>query len=156
MLRFDHVGVVVDDLDAVAAFFLALGFESEGWGVVEGETVDRINGLDGVRAELEMVRTPDGSGKLELVKYHAPADTRGAHPLPANRLGFRHIAIEVTQLDAIVEGLRDKGFETVGEVRDFADSYRLCYVRGPEGLIVELAEQIASERASQAAERLPD
>jgi catechol 2,3-dioxygenase-like lactoylglutathione lyase family enzyme len=85
---------------------------------------------------------------MELVKYHVPADNEGAHPLPANRLGFRHIAFEVNNLDTIVNGLRDKGFETVGEVRDFEDNYRLCYVCGPEGLIVELAEQIASEGAS--------
>jgi catechol 2,3-dioxygenase-like lactoylglutathione lyase family enzyme len=148
MLRFDHVGVVVDDLDAMAAFFLGLGFEREGRGLVEGEVVDKINGLDGVRAEVVMVRTPDGSGKLELVKYHAPADTKGVDPLPANRLGFRHIAIEVNDLNTIVDGLRDSGFDTVGEVRDFEDSYRLCYVRGPEGLIVELAERITSEGAS--------
>jgi catechol 2,3-dioxygenase-like lactoylglutathione lyase family enzyme len=148
-LRFDHVGVVVNDLDAVTAFFLGLGFECEGSRMlVEGETVDKINGLDGVRAELIMVRTPDGSGKLELVKYHTPTDNIGANALPANRLGFRHIAIEVNDLNAIVDGLRDKGFDTVGEVRDFEDSYRLCYVRGPEGLIVELAEWIASEGAS--------
>ncbi|WP_247003231.1 VOC family protein [Halosolutus gelatinilyticus] len=95
-LRFDHVGVVVDDLDAVAAFFLDLGFEREGGTLVEGESVDEINGLDGVRAEVMMVRAPDGSGTLELVKYHAPADNESAHPSPANRLGFRHIAIEVT------------------------------------------------------------
>ena len=147
-LRFDHVGVVVDDLDAVAAFFLDLGFEREGDALVEGESVDEINGLDGVRAEVVMVRAPDGSGKLELVKYHAPADNEGVRPSPANRLGFRHIAIEVDDLDTIVDGLRDDGFDTVGEVSDYEDIYRLCYVRGPEGLIVELAEQIASEGAS--------
>jgi catechol 2,3-dioxygenase-like lactoylglutathione lyase family enzyme len=143
MLRFNHVGVVVDDLDAVAAFFLGLGFEREGGALVEGESVDKINGLDGVRAEVVMVRTPDGSGRLELVKYRAPADTEGVHALPANRLGFRHIAIEVTDLDMIVDGLRDRGFDTVGDVSDFEDTYRLCYVRGPEGLIVELAQRIA-------------
>lgn len=148
MLRFDHLGVVVDDLDAAAAFFLDLGFELEGRGLVEGEAVDKINGLDGVRAELVMVRTPDGSGKLELVKYHAPANNNGPHPLPANELGFRHIAIEVNGLDTIVDGLRDKGFDTVGEVREFGGTYRLCYVRGPEGLIIELAEQVVSEGAS--------
>jgi len=148
MLRFDHVGVVVDDLEAVTAFFLALGFEREGGTLVEGEAVDKINGLDGVRAEIVMVRTPDGSGTLELVKYHAPADNTGPQPLPANRLGFRHIAIEVNDLDAIVNGLRDKGFDTVGEVCDFGDSYRLCYVRGPEGLIIEFAEKLASSEAS--------
>jgi catechol 2,3-dioxygenase-like lactoylglutathione lyase family enzyme len=147
-VRFDHVGVVVDDLDTAAAFFVVLGFEREAAMLVEGETVDKINGLDGVRAELVMVRTPDGSGKLELVKYHAPADNEVAHPLPANRLGFRHIAIEVNDLNTIVDGLRDKGFDTVGEVRDFGDTWRLCYVRGSEGLIVELAQRIVSEAAS--------
>lgn len=148
MLRLDHVGVVVDDLDAVAAFFLDLGFEREGGALVEGEAVDKINGLDGVRAEVVMVRAPDGSGKLELVKYHAPADNEGPHPVPANRLGFRHIAIEVDDLNTIVDGLRDKGFDTVGEVSNFEDTYRLCYIRGPEGLIVELTEQITAEGAN--------
>lgn len=148
VLRLDHVGIVVDDLDAVAAFFLALGCEREDGGLVEGQWVDKIVGLDGVRAEIVFVRTPDGSGKLELVKYHAPADHEGARPLPANRLGFRHIAFEVKDLDTIVNGLRDQGFDTVGEVREYEDMYRLCYVRGPEGLIVELAEQIAAEGAS--------
>ena len=142
MLRFDHVGVVVDDLEAAAAFFERLGFEREGVGLVEGEAVDKINGLDGVRAEVMMVRTPDGTGKLELVKYHAPADTDGPHPWPANRLGFRHICIEVDDINAIVGGLRDRGFDTVGEVCDYGNVYRLVYVRGPEGLIVELAEAI--------------
>src|SRR5689334_15933959 len=131
MLRFDHVGVVVDDLDAVAAFFVDLGFECGSRMRVEGEAVDGINGLDGVRAELVMVRTPDGSGKLELVKYHAPAGHEGAQSLPANRPGFRHIAVEVGDLNGIVDGLRDKGFDTVGQVRDYGGSYRLCYVRGP-------------------------
>lgn len=141
-LRFDHVGVVVDDLDAVAAFFLGLGFEQEGRVMGGGEVVDKINGLDGVRAELVFMRTPDGSGRLELVKYHTPADNQGAHPMPVNRLGFRHITLEVDDLNAIVAGLRDQGFDTVGEVRDYEDSYRLCYVRGPEGLIIEFAEQL--------------
>jgi catechol 2,3-dioxygenase-like lactoylglutathione lyase family enzyme len=147
-LRFDHVGVVVDDLDGVTAFFLALGFELEGRGLVEGELVDKISGLDGVRAELVFVRTPDGSGKLELVKYHEPADNTDTHPLPANRLGFRHITLEVNDLNTIVDGLRARGFDTVGEVCDYEDTYRLCYVRGPERLIIELAQQIASEGAS--------
>lgn len=147
-LRLDHVGVVVDDLDAVAAFFLDLGFEREGGTLVEGEWVDKINGLDGVRAEVVMVRAPGSSGKLELVKYHAPADSEGAHPLPANQLGFRHIAIEINDLNTIVDDLRDNSFDTVGEVRDFKDAYRLCYVRGPEGLIIELTEQIDPREAS--------
>jgi catechol 2,3-dioxygenase-like lactoylglutathione lyase family enzyme len=144
MLRFDHVGVVVEDLDAAAEFFVSLGFERDGGMVVDGEIVDRINGLDGVRAELVMVRTPDGTGTLEIVKYHAPDDGERPRPLPANRLGFRHICIEVEGLNAIVDRLREDGFDTVGEVADYGTSYRLCYVRGPEGLIVELAEKLTS------------
>lgn len=147
MLRFDHVGVVVDNLEAVAAFFLGLGFEQEGRVLGGGEVVDKINGLDGIRAELIFVRTPDGSGRLELVKYHAPADDQGARPAPVNRLGFRHITLQVDDLDAIVAGLREQGFDTVGEVRDYEDNYRLCYVRGPEGLIVEFAQRLAPEGA---------
>ncbi|HKP75575.1 MAG TPA: VOC family protein [Longimicrobiaceae bacterium] len=149
MLRFDHVGVVVNDLDAAVAFFLGLGFEREGSAVVEGEVVDRINGLDGVRAELVMVRTPDRTGKLEVIKYHSPASGESPHPLPANRLGLRHICIEVTDLPAIIERLRGEGYGLVGELRAFEEhNYRLCYLRGPEGLIVELAEKIAGGGAA--------
>jgi catechol 2,3-dioxygenase-like lactoylglutathione lyase family enzyme len=145
MLRFDHVGVIGDDLDAAIAFFLVLGFVQEGRTDVEGEIVDKVNGLDGVRAELAMVRTPDGSGRLEIVKYHAPADTEVPHPWPPNRAGFRHICIEVEDLNGIVAGLRAKGYDTVGEVQDYEEyAYRLCYLRGPEGLIIELAERIAA------------
>ena len=142
-LRFDHLGVVVEDLDAVTAFFVGLGFEPEGRWQVDGETVDRINGLDGVRADVAMVRTPDGTGKLELVRYLAPADDEGPRPWPANRHGFRHLCLEVDDLDGLVGRLREQGLDTVGEVRDYGDSYRLCYLRGPEGLIVELAERLA-------------
>jgi catechol 2,3-dioxygenase-like lactoylglutathione lyase family enzyme len=148
MLRFDHVGVVCDDVDVVAAFFLGLGFEREGATTVDGESVDKINGLDGVRADVMMMRTPDRTGRLELVKYHTPADTEGVHPLPPNRPGFRHIAIEVDDVNTVVDGLRDQGFDTVGEVCDYGNIYRLCYVRGPEGLIIELAQNTGSGRAS--------
>jgi len=142
MLRFDHVGVVFDDLDAAEAFFLALGFEREGGTVVEGETVDKINGLDGVRAQIVMVRTPDGTGKLELIKYLAHPDDNGVQALPPNRLGLRHICIEVEDLNGIVDGFRANGFDAVGEIQDYENVYRLCYFRGPEGLIVELAEKL--------------
>ena len=148
MPRFDHVGVVVDDLDGVTAFFLGLGFELEWRGQVGGNVVDKINGLDGVRAELAMVRAPDSSGKLELVKYHAPSDEERPRSSPANRPGFRHVCVEIEDLNATVDGLRDKDFGLVGEVQDDEGFYRLCYVRGPEGLIVELAEQIDSAGAS--------
>jgi len=142
MLRFDHVGVVVDDFDAVCAFFAGLGFEVGDQMVVEGETVDRINGLDGVRSQVAMVRTPDRSGTLELVKYLAPADDNGVQQLPPNRFGFRHICIEVEDLNGTVDRLRGEGLDPVGEVQDYGNSYRLVYVRGPEGLIVELAERL--------------
>ena len=142
MLRFDHVGVVVEDLDAAVAFFRDLGFESKGRTEVDGEVVDRINGLDGVRAEVEFVGTPDGTGTLEIIRYHSPPDDEKARPLPPNRVGFRHVCIEVEDLNGIVDGLRAKGFDTVGEVQDYGTSYRLCYVSGPEGLIVELAQKL--------------
>lgn len=146
MLRFDHVGVIVDDLDAAIGFFLDLGFVQEGRTVVEGEIVDKVNGLDGVRAELAMVRTPDGTGRLEIVKYHSPADSEGPRPWPPNRPGYRHICIEVKDLHGIVDALRAKGFETVGEICDYAEyAYRLCYLRGPEGLIIELAEKLSPD-----------
>jgi catechol 2,3-dioxygenase-like lactoylglutathione lyase family enzyme len=138
------VGVTVDDLDAVADFFVDIGFERESRWEVEDETVDRIIGLDGVRAEVMMLRAPDGSGKLELSKYHAPTDTKGPESSPPNQLGFRHISIEVGDLNAILGRLRDRGLDTVGEVIEYGGTYRLCYFRGPEGLIVELAERVGS------------
>jgi catechol 2,3-dioxygenase-like lactoylglutathione lyase family enzyme len=147
MLRFDHLGVVVEDLDDVAEFFLSLGFDDGGGGTVDGDDVDKINGIEGVRAEFRFVRTPDGTGSLELIKYHAPAARHGPEPQPANRPGYRHFCIEVEDLNGIVDRLRDQGFGLVGETRDYGNSYRLCYVRGPEGLIVELAENISAGRA---------
>jgi catechol 2,3-dioxygenase-like lactoylglutathione lyase family enzyme len=112
---------------------------------VEGEVVDKINGLDGVRAELVMVRTPDRTGKLEVIKYHAPEDGQAARAEPANRLGFRHICIEVEDLNGIIDGLRARGYDLVGEACDYGNIFRLCYVRGPEGLIVELAERLGRD-----------
>ena len=145
---FDHVGVVVDDLEAATTFFLDLGLEREGAGSVEGEWVGKVIGLDDVQAELVMVKTPDGSGKLELIKFHRPVDEEGAHPAPANRLGLRHVALVVDDLNTIVKGLRDKGMDTIGEVENYQDTFLVCYVRGPEGIIVELAERIGSQGPS--------
>ena len=142
MLRFDHVGVIVEDLDAAEDFFLALGFESDGRMFVDGEVVDRINGLEGVRAELVMVRTPDRTGCLALIRSPAPASAGGAERLPATRPGYRHIAIEVDDVHGTVARLGEKGYGLVGEVQDYGTSWRLVYVRGPEGLIVELAEKL--------------
>lgn len=138
----DHVGIVVDDLAAAIEFFVELGLELQGERTVEGRWVDRIVALDGVRADIAMLQTPDGSGRLELTKFHAPPDRGERRRAQANTPGLRHVAFAVEDIDAIVAGLRARGTELVGELERYEDSYRLCYVSGPEGIIVELAQQI--------------
>jgi catechol 2,3-dioxygenase-like lactoylglutathione lyase family enzyme len=140
--RMDHVGIVVDDLAAATEFFVELGLELLGEGSVEGRWVDRVVGLEGVRVEYAMVQTPDGNGRLELVKFHSPSTQGGNRDAPANTAGIRHVAFAVEDIDAVVAGLRARGAELVGELERYEDSYRLCYVRGPEGIIIELAERI--------------
>ncbi|MEV4502222.1 VOC family protein [Streptomyces klenkii] len=140
--RMDHVGIIVDDLAAAVAFFVELGLEVQGEGAVEGQWVDSVVGLEGVRADFAVVQTPDGRGRLELTKYHAPAGREGDRNAPANTPGIRHVAFAVDDIDATVTGLRARGTELVGELERYKDDYRLCYVRGPEGIIVELAERI--------------
>jgi catechol 2,3-dioxygenase-like lactoylglutathione lyase family enzyme len=140
--RLDHVGIVVDDLAAATEFFVELGLELRGEGSVEGRWVDRVVGLDGVRAEIAMLQTPDGQGRIELTRFQAPSAEGGNGLAPANTRGIRHLAFAVDDIDAAVAGLRARGAELVGELERYKDSYRLCYVRGPEGIIVELAEQI--------------
>jgi catechol 2,3-dioxygenase-like lactoylglutathione lyase family enzyme len=138
----DHVGVVVDDLAAATAFFVELGLEPRGGGPVEGGWVDRVVGLEGVQAEIAMLETPDGHSRIELAKFHAPSGPDGDRDAPANAPGIRHVTFAVDDLDAVLAGLRAHGAELVGEVERYRDIYRLCYVRGPEGIIVELAEKI--------------
>lgn len=138
----DHVGIVVNDLEAATAFFVALGLELEGATPVEGAWVDRVIGLDGVRAEITMLQTTDGHGRVELAKFHAPSSPDGDPQPPANAPGIRHLTFAVSDIDAVVAGLRAHGGELVGEVERYEDIYRLCYIRGPEGIIVELAERI--------------
>ena len=138
--RMEHVGIVVDDLAAATAFFVELGLELQGEGQVE--RVDRVVGLEGVRSEIAMMETPDGHGRLELTRYHAPPGRGGDRHAPANTAGIRHVAFAVDDIDAVLASLRARGAELVGEVERYENSYRLCYVRGPEGIIVELAEQI--------------
>jgi len=140
--RMDHVGIVVDDLAAATTFFLELGLKLCGEGPVEGGWVDRVVGLEGVRAEIAMMETPDGHGRVELAKFHAPSGPGGDRNAPANTPGIRHVTFAVDDIDAAVAGLRAHDAELVGEVERYKDIYRLCYVRGPEGIIVELAEQI--------------
>jgi catechol 2,3-dioxygenase-like lactoylglutathione lyase family enzyme len=139
--RMEHVGIVVDDLAAATEFFVELGLELQGEGSVEGRWVDRVVGLDGVLADIAFLQTPDGNGRLELTKFHTPPTQGGNRHAPANTPGIRHLAFAVEDIDAVVAGLRSRGTELVGELR-YKDSYRLCYVRGPEGIIVELAERI--------------
>ena len=140
--RMEHVGIVVDDLAAAVEFFVELGLEPRGEGQVEGDWVDRIVALDEVRVEFAMLRTPDGHGEIELVKFHSPPTQGGEPQAPANTPGIRHLAFLVEDIDEVVAGLRARGTELVGELVRYEDSYRLCYVRGPEGIIIELAETI--------------
>jgi catechol 2,3-dioxygenase-like lactoylglutathione lyase family enzyme len=140
--RMDHVGVVVEDLAAATEFFLELGLELQGEAPVEGRWVDRVVGLEGVRAEIAMMQTPDGHGRLELTKFHAPPGQGGNRHAPANTPGIRHVAFAVEDIDALLASLRARGGELVGEIERYEDRYRLCYIRGPEGIIVELAEKI--------------
>jgi catechol 2,3-dioxygenase-like lactoylglutathione lyase family enzyme len=139
--RMDHVGIVFDDLAAAMAFFVELGLKLQGEGTVEGGWVDRVVGLEGIRVEFAMMETPDGHGRLELIKFHAPSGRGGDRHAPANTPGIRHLAFAVNDIDAVVARLQARGAELVGEVERYEDIYRLCYVRGPEGIIVELAEQ---------------
>jgi catechol 2,3-dioxygenase-like lactoylglutathione lyase family enzyme len=138
----DHVGIVVDDLAAATAFFVELGLELEGEGSVEGDLVDRVVGLEGVRAEIAMLKTPDSHSRVELSKFHAPPAQGDKRHAPPNARGIRHITFTVDDIDAAVARARALGAELVGELENYQDIYRLCYVRGPEGIIVELAEQI--------------
>ncbi len=141
--RMDHVSVVVDDLAAAIAFFTKLGMELEGQQPVEGRWVDRVVGLGGVRVDIAMMRTPDGHSRLELTKFHRPAAI-SAEPktAPANTLGIRTIMFAVDDIDDVIARLRAHGAELVGEVAQYEDIDRLCYMRGPEGIIVALAEQL--------------
>jgi catechol 2,3-dioxygenase-like lactoylglutathione lyase family enzyme len=138
----EHVGIVVDDLASATAFFVALGLELEGETSVEGGSVDRINGLEGVRSDIVMLRTSDDSSKLELAKYRSPAYEGNDGPAPANAPGIRHILFLVDDIQASLASLRAHGGELVGELVNYEEIYWLCYVRGPEGIIVELAEKI--------------
>ena len=141
--RMDNVAIVVDDLAAATAFFVELGLELEGEATVEGQWVDRVVGLDGVRSDIAMLRTPDGHGRLELTRFQAPAAVSAEPNAPVNRLGMGRIMFAVDDIEGVVAGLRARGSELVGEVVQYEDSYRLCYVRGPEGILVALAEPLS-------------
>jgi catechol 2,3-dioxygenase-like lactoylglutathione lyase family enzyme len=141
--RMDHVSVIVDDLPAAIAFFTTLGMTVEGRMPVEGPWVDRLNGLQGVQVDIAMMRTPDGNGRVELTKFRHPALVASEPAMaPPNTLGLRQIMFAVEDLDDTVARLRAHGAEPVGELVQYEDKYRLCYVRGPAGIIVALAEEL--------------
>jgi len=143
--RMDNVLIVVQDLEAAKAFFAELGMELEGETTVEGPWVDGTVGLKGVRSDIAMMRTPDGHGRVELSKFHSPPAVR-AEPedAPANALGIRRIMFAVEDIDDVVSRLRSHGAELLDEIAQYEDMYRLCFVRGPEGIIIGLAEQLTS------------
>ena len=138
----DNVLIVVDDLEAAKAFFIELGLKLEGEPTVEGPSVDSLIALEGVRATLVFLRTPDGTGRVELDKFHTPDAVRfGPVDAPVNTLGIRRIMFAVEDIDAFVARMRAHGAEIIGEMR-YEDAHRLAYIRGPEGIIVGLAEQL--------------
>ncbi|HWK27030.1 MAG TPA: VOC family protein [Solirubrobacter sp.] len=141
--RMDNVLIVVEDLEGAKAFFAELGMELEGETTVEGPWADSVVGLDGVRADIAMMRTPDGHGRVELSKFHSPPAVR-AEPehAPSNALGLRRIMFAVEDIDDVVARLRRHGAELVREIAQYEDVYRLCFVRGPEGIVIGLAEQL--------------
>ena len=142
--RLDHISVVVEDLEAATAFFTALGMTREGAAPIEGPWVDRINALEGVRVDIVMMRTPDGHGQLELTKFHHPKLVEIEPAVaPPNALGLRSVMFTVDSVDDTVARLRDKGGALIGEVTQYEDKYRLCYMRGPAGIIVSLAEELS-------------
>jgi catechol 2,3-dioxygenase-like lactoylglutathione lyase family enzyme len=141
--KIDHTGINLEDLSAAKEFFLEMGFEVMGEQKIEGEWVDRIIGLKGVKDEIVMMRTPDGEANLELVKFYSPLDENGIQPAYANSLGISHICFEVEDVEGLVTKLRKKGGELMGEIYNYKDVYKICYLRGPEGIILELAEKLS-------------
>ncbi|WP_026691920.1 VOC family protein [Peribacillus kribbensis] len=140
--RIDHVGVIVNDLSAAKKFFLDLGLTLLGEAEVKGEWAERILGLNDVRETVVWLGTPDGHAKLELVKFRTPSAEKSIQQSSANTLGIQHIAFAVENIEAIAAKLRKGGAELFGEIQNYENTYKLCYVRGPEGIILELAEEI--------------
>jgi len=147
--EFVHIGLVVEDLDEIVRFLAVLGFDCTEPAVFSGEWIDRIIGLDGATVETVMARAPDGSDMFEVVRFRSPS--ADAHePAPAaNRPGLRHVAFKVDDVRGVVDRVREAGWDTVGEIVDYENTFLLCYVRGPEGLIVELAERLGAAPARQ-------
>lgn len=144
VLHIDHIGINVENLEAAESFFTDLGFTLVGKTVMEGELVERVTGLENVRDDLVMLQSPDGQLNIELVKFHRPIDTAGIQPSMANTLGLRHLCFQVEDFDNLVATLQQKGYKLVGDIQTYEDTWKLCYIYGPEGIIIELAEQLKS------------
>ena len=140
--RMDNVGIVVDDLDAAIAFFIELGLELEGRGVVEGEWAGRVTGLGDQQVEIAMMRTPDGHSRLELSRFIRPSVIEDHRDAPVNALGYLRVMFAVEDIDDTLKRLRSHGAQLVGDVVRYEDVYRLCYIRGPGGLLIGLAEEL--------------
>lgn len=140
--RIDHVGIVVNDFPAAKAFFLELGLEVQGEGIAEGDWVGNVIGLHDVKVAYAMLRTPDGGANIELIHFHRPPAEEGMQQSVVNTPGIRHLAFVVEDIEAVVAKLSGHGAELVGKIQNFEDTYKLCYMRGPEGIILELAEKI--------------
>jgi catechol 2,3-dioxygenase-like lactoylglutathione lyase family enzyme len=139
--RMDNIAIVVDDLAAATAFFTELGLRLEGEATLSGSVVDRLLGLEAVRSDIAMMRTPDGHGRIELTKYHTPAGSDGHQPAPVNTLGAHRIMFAVNDIEDVIDRLKPHGAELLGQVVQYENSYRLAYLRGPAGIIIALAEQ---------------
>ena len=148
VMRMDNVGIVVEDLDATVAFFSELGLELEGSGTIEGEWAGRVTGLPGQVVEVAMMRTPDGHGRLEICRFQEPQPVADHREAPVNALGYLRVMFAVEDIDETLHRLRTIGAQLVGEVVRYEDAYRLCYIRGPEGLLIGLAEELGSRRSA--------
>jgi catechol 2,3-dioxygenase-like lactoylglutathione lyase family enzyme len=140
--RFDHVGVTVADLDVVTAFFVGLGLEVEGRTFVEGEFLDTVCGIPGSRTEIVMLKSPDGGARLELARFVRPDSVPGSPAAMANELGLRNVSFEVDDLRAAVDWAAAEGYGLVGGIGEYEGVWRMAYVRGPEGIVVSLAERL--------------
>jgi catechol 2,3-dioxygenase-like lactoylglutathione lyase family enzyme len=145
--RMDNVGIVVEDIDAACEFFTELGLELEGRATIEGEWAGRVTGLGDQRVEIAMMRTPDGHGRLELSRFLTPPTVADHRNAPVNALGYLRVMFTVEDIDDTLARLRKRGAELVGEVVQYENAYRLCYIRGPEGILIGLAQELGQQTA---------
>ncbi len=143
--RMDNIGIVVEDIDAAIEFFTELGLELEGRAPIEGAWADGVTGLPGMRVEIAMMRTPDGHGRLELSRFLAPPVVADHRNTPVNALGYLRVMFAVEDIDDTLARLSERGAEVVGKVVQYQDAYRLCYIRGPEGILIGLAQQLGPQ-----------